>query len=57
MADPNYKVECRGPMARVIPSLNKLLGHWDHRVQRRTVELLGKLANHGEWQVEGVWRN
>jgi len=43
-----YKVEFHGAIAKVIPSLIKLLEDQDDDVRWETVELIGKLANHGK---------
>ena len=46
------EVEFREAIARRIPVLNNLFSDWDQSVRRRAVELIGKLANHGERQLK-----
>jgi hypothetical protein len=48
-ADPHSEVEFREAIARKVPSLNKLLGDSDKDVRGKIFELVGKLANHGEY--------
>jgi hypothetical protein len=37
-----------------MPSLNKLIGDSDQGVQKKIIELIGKLANHGKCQFKGI---
>jgi hypothetical protein len=53
IADPDYKVEFRGAIASMIPSLIRLENE-DEDVRWRTVELISNLAYHGEWQLESI---
>ena len=49
-ADPDYKVEFREPITSIIPSLMIMLGNEEKSIRVRAVELIGRLANHGEQQ-------
>jgi hypothetical protein len=53
-AHANCEVEFREAIAGTIPSLVKLADDWDEGVQWETAELVGNLANHGEWQLESI---
>jgi hypothetical protein len=50
-ADTDCKVEFREAIAATIPSLTKLLEHWNEVIRRNAVRLIGSLVNHGEWSV------
>jgi hypothetical protein len=54
IADPDYEVEFHGAIASMIPSLIRRLEDKGKYVRRETVKLIGKLANHGEWQLESI---
>jgi HEAT repeat protein len=47
----NCKVECRGTFTPTIPLLIQLLESSSEDVRWDTVELLGSLANFGEWEL------
>jgi hypothetical protein len=51
IADPDCKVEFRGVFASTIPLLIKPLEDENSDVRREAVQLIDKLANHGEWQL------
>jgi hypothetical protein len=53
-ADPDCTVEFHGAIASTIPSLIKRLGDWHNDVQRDAVQLIGKLSNHSEWQLNNI---
>lgn len=46
--DLKYEVQFHEAIASVIPLLIKLLENDDGFIRRKVVELVGKLANHGE---------
>jgi hypothetical protein len=50
----NCKVESREAVTDVIPSLIKLLEDKAKEIRCETVELIDKLANHGEWKFNGI---
>ena len=52
--DQNHEAEFQGPIARMIPLLIKLLESRDKDARQKTLELIEKLANHGEWKAESI---
>jgi hypothetical protein len=50
-ADQEYEAVFREAITGVVPSLIKLLEDHYKDIQNATVELIGKLANHGERAV------
>jgi hypothetical protein len=52
-ADLEYKAEFHEAIESIIPSLIKWLGHQNEDFRLKGIELIGKLANHGEWQLNG----
>jgi hypothetical protein len=53
-ANAKYEVEYREAIAITIPSLVKLLEDKETDVRRKIIELIGELANHGAWQLDGI---
>jgi hypothetical protein len=52
--NPGYAVEFHEAFATIIPSLIKPLEDKARAVRRETIKLIGKLVNHGEWQLDGI---
>jgi hypothetical protein len=52
--NPDYEVNFREAIARAIPSLTKRLEDDEEDVRLAIVKIIGKLADHGEWQVEST---
>jgi hypothetical protein len=53
-ANENCEVEFREVIATIIPSIIELLEDKDGDVRLNTVRLIAKLANRGEWQLDGI---
>jgi hypothetical protein len=50
----NCEVEFRETITRTIPLPTKLLEDKEQDIRCETLRLLGKLAKHGEWQLDGI---
>jgi hypothetical protein len=48
-ADQEYEAELHEPIASMVPSVIQLLEHEDQSIRLTAVDVIDKLANHGEW--------